>query len=810
MARNRTIYSNEILMVAPSATGSQDLNYGGPGESLIRQLKRVQNVNYAFSINRTDTYQFGQLSRIDSAVLSAPAVSLDFSYYLTDGQNENLLGFDNAENSNFLAEDFINDQDGRNFYIYTADQKNDAIGSIVNLESQDDSGKSVTAIGNCYVTNYSVNAAVGGLPVASVSAEAFNIKVDAGNKGGTSPGINIKEGTKSTNQYVIPNEYISTGEGVAQLLPGDIEVDFGTGSLLSLVADSDTRNSSHIQSVSIDIPLGRTTLQRVGNSFGYSKVLNTPITASVSISAILADRPNEHRSLFEEVYSNNSNDIKITMRKPSSAGAKQGDKSIIYTLKNATLASESYGMSIGDNRSADYTFTAQLGDPATVADGSLGGAFTMNSSGIYEQLQVFETGVSTDTSNHFKDNIGYGHAIAANNDILVIGASGFRNSNFELGAAYIYKKEKGFYKQVQLTSGQNHAAGLSNASFFTFDEDDMDVNVGFDVAVSPQNLIALGAMNSDFGSSAVAILHPNDTLTNWTVNDIVTGAADALDTINLGRSIAFDKEVSGTTQWFAAGAPLHSPSGELGMVQVRYGTKGEVNSFAGYELPKSNTELPGSAVHDVNERFGTSVAIHNGRIVVGAPGYSDQSGVAYVYAADGTGPHTSSASWVEVAQLTGLEAEIGDATPAFGQSVDIYSNTIVVGAPSGLVNNQGCAVVFTTDQTYRGWSFAATLSASDAANGDLFGHAVSMPNSSTIVVSSPKDNYDSVNNGGSVYVFTGAGINWTETQKIKYTGSISQDEFGRFNTSLATTQKDIFVGGEPLAAATEKVIRYRI
>ena len=102
MARNRTIYSNEVLMVAPSATGSQHLNGTTIGESLIRQIKRVQSINYGFSIDRTDTYQFGQLSRIDSAVLSAPTVSLDFSYYLTDGQNENLLGFNNNEGSNFI------------------------------------------------------------------------------------------------------------------------------------------------------------------------------------------------------------------------------------------------------------------------------------------------------------------------------------------------------------------------------------------------------------------------------------------------------------------------------------------------------------------------------------------------------------------------------------------------------------------------------------------------------------------------------------------------------------------------------------
>ena len=88
--RNRTIYANELLMVSPTATGNQYLNgdTDTEGESLIRQIKRVQSINYGFSINRTDTYQFGQLARMGSAVLNAPTVSLDFSYYLTDGKIE--------------------------------------------------------------------------------------------------------------------------------------------------------------------------------------------------------------------------------------------------------------------------------------------------------------------------------------------------------------------------------------------------------------------------------------------------------------------------------------------------------------------------------------------------------------------------------------------------------------------------------------------------------------------------------------------------------------------------------------------------
>ena len=66
------------------------------------------------------------------------------------------------------------------------------------------------------------------------------------------------------------------------------------------------------------------------------------------------------------------------------------------------------------------------------------------------------------------------------------------------------------------------------------------------------------------------------------------------------------------------------------------------------------------------------------------------------------------------------------------------------------------------------------------------------------------------NNAGSVYVFTGAGSSWTQTQKITYTGSAEQDKAGDNLPSLATTQKDIFVGGIPGVTDKEKVIRYRI
>ena len=837
MARNRVTYANEVLMVSPTATGYQFLNGNAerPGESLLRQIKRVQSVNYSFGISRQKVYQYGQLGCIDNVVVEAPDVSLDFTYLLTDGKNEHLLGLNNHNNTNLISSDLASDRDGYNFYIYTTNQKDDAVSTnadaatrISQMESQATGEKTVISLGNCYLSNYSVSASVGSVPTASVSVEGFNIKSDT--KSGAffgpskSPGIDITGGVESTNDYKIPYEYVTSGEGIGAIRPGDIEVTVGDAGLFAGLGGTVNGNNAHIQSFSLDVPMSRTTLQRVGSAFGYSKVLDLPIVASVSISALVADKPTSSQSLFTELYANNKSDLTLSMRKPSSLGSAAGDKAIVFSMKDAVLESESYGMSIGDGRTVDLTFTASIANPAEERASVQGARIQMQSSGVYEQIQVFETGVSSDASNHRKNDIGYGTAIAANDEILVIGASGFNEVGdvYEKGAAYIYKNKKGMYTQQQVVSGgESEYAGvsLSYASYLPTAGGDRDSNFGFDVAVSPQNLIAAASRGNDDASltdeqtSAVSIYHPNDNLTSWTLRDVITGIVDGTTSIQLGKSLAFDKDLSGSTQWLVAGAPLGNSGAysEAGDVHVRYGTKGENNSFAGYKLSKTSSEVAGSSLHADNERFGSAVAMHKNAIVVGAPANSN-SGVAYVYAADGTGPHTAAASWVEVAQLSGNSADIGDSTPALGTSVDIYDKTIVAGAPSGDAYNRGCVLVFTTsqDDQYRGWGYAAKLTASDAQNGDRFGYSVSIPNRNTIVVGAPYENPDSVSNAGSLYVFTGGGSNWAETQKITYSGASAENIYSRYESSLVATQKEIFVAGDPAAGVAEKVIRYRI
>ena len=146
----------------------------------ISQLRRVQNANYSFSVNRQDVNQFGQLARIDAVAIDPPTVSLDFSYYLTNGVNEKLLGLnveavddpnsEGALNTKFLEE---GNPDGRNFFILTTAQGTDAVGQD---HSANESKHSVIALGNGYVSSYSCEASVGGMPTANCTVEGLNLR----------------------------------------------------------------------------------------------------------------------------------------------------------------------------------------------------------------------------------------------------------------------------------------------------------------------------------------------------------------------------------------------------------------------------------------------------------------------------------------------------------------------------------------------------------------------------------------------------------------------------------------------------------
>tara|TARA_R110001592_G_scaffold199554_4_gene448079 strand:- start:235 stop:1533 length:1299 start_codon:yes stop_codon:yes gene_type:complete len=410
-SRARVIYQSEALYAGTvNATGHHftasnddwdtkvgykkynDIPAGHEVRTGIQQLRRVQNANYSFSINRQDVNQFGQLARIDAVAIDPPTVSLDFSYYLTNGINERILGMDVEGVTTALGDGIVGgmecdknlNADGKNFFILTTCEGHDA---VANKGGED--MKSVIALGNGYVSNYSIEASVGSMPTANVTVEGLNLKSYIGSTGLAIPAVNSNYGIPITDtEFSIPPaisgvlndsaaDVSAEEEGWSCLRPGDINLSLGAdgraGEFENLPSDNmgDTPphdyygGTAHIQSFSIDVPLSRTVLNRLGTPYGYSRVVDYPINVSVSVNAILADL--KEGNVADLLWDTEEHDLLFTLREPDQYGT--GNIAMQYRVKGALLEGESFSSSIGDNKSVDLTFTAQIGGPEDLARG---------------------------------------------------------------------------------------------------------------------------------------------------------------------------------------------------------------------------------------------------------------------------------------------------------------------------------------------------------------------------------------------------------------------------------------------------------
>jgi len=355
MARNRVIYQSEGLYVSKE--------YNSTVSSDHFQLSRVQSANYNFNIARQDVNQYGQLSRIDSIVLETPTVSLDFTYYVTDGKNERALGFYVQQSGNSTAGQFpsghVQDGTGRNFYIVTTSE-----GSDLNSESGVNalSGKSAIGVGNAYLTNYTLDVAVGSIPTASVSFEGSNMNAfnfGAGNSG-SGVGVAPESGTSLKQGVILPNptNYTATaGEGsISALRPGDVTISFGgfTGTGVGGFTKLDV-GDLHVQSASLSLPLGRTPIQQLGTKFAFARTVDFPIVSTLTVNGVQSET--SQGSLVDLIESNAKNDITITIKKPGGGN----ETAISYTISQAQLDSIGFSSSIGANKTVDLTFSSQIG-----------------------------------------------------------------------------------------------------------------------------------------------------------------------------------------------------------------------------------------------------------------------------------------------------------------------------------------------------------------------------------------------------------------------------------------------------------------
>lgn len=363
--------------VDSTATGVFLHPASGSYNNLVQQIHRVQSANYSFSINRTDVNTFGKLARIDAIALEPPTVNLDFSYYPTDGFNERNLGFHvQGANSkgygmsklalNAASGHLQDDSAGRNFYIITTPEGTDAFNTTRAI-----SERSVIGLGNGYLSDYSLDASVGSIPSASVTVEMFNAKSDVGASGIEIPGVTLDDGKAITGTQVTVGHHEdlrgdsqgatpSTGDVTATALrPGDVTMKIPE--TLSIFADVSGEGSVHIQNMSLSLPLARSPIDRLGTRFAFSRVVDFPVVASLSVSALMSDVGSGN--LANIIDSCDEEDIQIIMKSNASCGAGEAKDAMIIDFKGARIDSESISSDIGSNKTVDLTFTTQIGGP---------------------------------------------------------------------------------------------------------------------------------------------------------------------------------------------------------------------------------------------------------------------------------------------------------------------------------------------------------------------------------------------------------------------------------------------------------------
>lgn len=213
-----------------------------------------------------------------------------------------------------------------------------------------------------------------------------------------------------------------------------------------------------------------------------------------------------------------------------------------------------------------------------------------------------------------------------------------------------------------------------------------------------------------------------------------------------------------------------------------------------------------------NDQFGFSVAISGSTIVIGAFGEDSKSsttqgdnsaadaGAAYVFTRTGI-------TWTQQAYLKSSTAAAGN---LFGYSVAIAGNSLVVGAmgesaaasgtdTTAATERAGAAYVFTRTitSTASTWTQQASLKASNAGAGDLFGVSVGI-SGDTVVVGAQNEssdstgvngaeNDDTLSNSGAAYVFVRADSKWTKQAYLKASNTGKGDLFGHAVAISGTT-----------------------
>lgn len=360
MPRQRITYQSEALYA------------GNLLQHEPKQLYRIQTAGHSLDVQYIDVQELGVLKALDRELIESPVVNLDFSYYLMDGRNERTLGFsvegrDGVVSQRNFLYGLLNDTtDEKNYYLLTAPEREEAANGSSNYIANQNG---VLGIGNGYITNYSISAAIGEIPTASITVEATNIRFDINSVNIDNPAIDVENGTAINYPIDIPVATDGMAELSAFILkPGNIKLDFGSkkflegGVLLAGMDDAGDKEAC-VQSFTLDIPIARNPKICLDKFHPIDREIQFPINATLSVTANILKTS---EGTLSNIICNpeQERDISIKLKHECSQ-----EDSMVYSLKGAVLTSQGMSSVFNDTKTVDLVFETQIESYTTTTKG---------------------------------------------------------------------------------------------------------------------------------------------------------------------------------------------------------------------------------------------------------------------------------------------------------------------------------------------------------------------------------------------------------------------------------------------------------
>lgn len=391
--------------------------------------------------------------------------------------------------------------------------------------------------------------------------------------------------------------------------------------------------------------------------------------------------------------------------------------------------------------SGDTIVAGANGDDLSTAEE--GSAYVFTRSGTVWSQQQKLTAADAATS----DNFGY--SVSVSGDTIVVGTPNARiNTNNSQGAAYVFARTAGVWSQQQKVTAPDGQAGSQFGNSVAISGNNLAVGAYFDTRITANSE---GSAYNFTRSGAV-----------WNLTQKLR-ASDPAENDQFGTSVA----ISNTSIISGAKGKTSNGVNSVGAAYI-FKTLGPT-----WQQESRKAASDGSAF----VQFGYRVAINGDTAVVSI--LSNTAGRAYVFVRSG-------ASWTQQQILTASDGGTG----AFGGSVGISGDTIVVGAYSGdgAAGFSGAAYIFTRSGGV--WTQQQKISAADGLIGDQFGYASDI-SGDTVIVGARQDDTGSASTHGSAYIFTRSGTTWSQQQKILGVDITVGDEFGH---SVAISGNTVVVG----------------